>query len=362
MDVHLGNITPYGDSLLINPQKLHRWYRDSLSGFLDPQTISQRHRHDIEIKKQGIKKRIRVPILSLENFGEDMAIDEKLIGEEVHTILSNRTNGKIALLACSVKASELIELLPSFNLKGFDVKSITRDLSPSYDWFCRQVFCNARHVADKFHIIRHLLNACQDVRVRYRQEELTRKRIEYQAFKDSEKERKKKCRINGELYKHKNFYYKEKRMKNGETLLEILARSRYLLYKYPNDLTENQRERAQILFELFPEINESYLLSCEFRDWYKKENIGEERTILLQRLQEWYKAVDRSEIPEMENFKSLVERNQEMIMNYFVKGETNAIAECINSKIQRFISVNQGTRDREFFYFRIANFFTSTSK
>jgi hypothetical protein len=42
------------------------------------------------------------------------------------------------------------------------------------------------------------------------------------------------------------------------------------------------------------------------------------------------------------------------IFNYFIKGDTNAIAESINNKIQRFIMTNQGTRDREFFYFRLA--------
>ncbi|MCP4179843.1 MAG: transposase, partial [bacterium] len=38
---------------------------------------------------------------------------------------------------------------------------------------------------------------------------------------------------------------------------------------------------------------------------------------------------------------------------------TNAIAENINSKIQRFIASNQGTRDREFFYFRLAAKFST---
>jgi len=37
-----------------------------------------------------------------------------------------------------------------------------------------------------------------------------------------------------------------------------------------------------------------------------------------------------------------------LIINYFVKGNTNAKAENINSKIQRFIMMNQGTRDKEF--------------
>lgn len=358
----MGNITPYGDSLLIEAKKLWRWYRDGLSGFKDVENISKRHEHDIIIKSGGKKKQIRVPILNLEHFGQDMAIDEKQIGEDMHTVITNRQTGKIAVLARTIKASELIELWPSFHSKGFEVKSITRDLSQSYDWFCRQVFCNSRHVADKFHIIKHLMDACQDVRVRYRQEQLTDKRLKFEAHKTKELERKKQCKANGETYQAKKFIYHEKKAANGETLLELLARSRYLLFKFPNDWTPNQRERADALFESYPEIKSSYTLACKFRSWYRKENVGRDKADLLMKLQEWYHAVEESEIPEMENFKSLVERNQGIIMNYFILGETNAIAECINSKIQRFITINQGTRDREFFYFRLANYFSSTSK
>jgi transposase len=326
---------------------------------MSAETVKKRHQHDIKIRSQGEQKEIRVPILNLEHFGEDMAINEKQIGEEMHTIISNRRTGKIAVLARSIKASKLIVLLPSFHQKGIEVKSITRDLSPSYDWFCRQVFYNSRHVADKFHIIKHLMDACQDVRVRYRQEELRRKRLEHKDFKAKELERKKQCEIDGETYRPKKFIYKEKKTKNGETPLEILARSRYLLYKYQTNWTVNQKERADALFECYPEIEMSYLLACKFRNWYKKENIGKDQMFLFDKLQQWYQAVDESEISEMENFKSLVEKHIGLVLNYFIKGETNAIAECINSKIQRFIASNQGTRDREFFYFRLHNFFSA---
>jgi hypothetical protein len=355
----LGNITPFGDSLLVDPKKLWRWYHDSLSGFLDPQVVKHRHEHDFIIKEKGVKKTIRVPIFSMADMGEDMAIDEKQIGEEMHTILSNRQTGKIALLAQSIKAKELIELLPKFNCKGFFVKSITRDLSPSYDWFCRQVFCNSMHVADKFHIIKDLLDSCQDVRVRYRQELLTDKRLKYEDFKKQEHQRKQECKESKQPFIAQKFVYKETKATNGETLLELLARSRYLLYKYPNDWTISQKERALALFKQYPEIEKSYNLICSFRTWYRKENIGTHRDEMQKRLQKWYKEVEKNAVMEMENFKSTVERNERMIINYFVKGDTNAIAECINSKIQRFIMTNQGTRDREFFYFRLGKLFSS---
>jgi len=70
-----------------------------LSGFLGSEAQNELHRHDLKVKEKGIEKEIPVPILKIENIGPNMAIDEKQIGEEMHTVLSNRDTGKIALLA-----------------------------------------------------------------------------------------------------------------------------------------------------------------------------------------------------------------------------------------------------------------------
>jgi hypothetical protein len=67
--------------------------------------------------------------------------------------------------------------------------------------------------------------------------------------------------------------------------------------------------------------------------------------------------VEPDDVDEMLNFKSLVVSNIIPILGYFRFGDTNAIAENINSRIQRFIMINQGTGDREFFYFRMKNYF-----
>jgi len=185
--------------------------------------------------KNGKHKNIRVPILEVDNLGADMAIDEKQIGGDFYTILTNRNSGKIALLARTIRANELSQLIPKFGLRGFYVKSITRDLSPACDWFSRQFFCNALHTADKFHVIRLLLDACQDTRIRYKQELLTVKRLQYATFKQSEQTRKQFCRENNEPFIAKKFTYKSPKLSNSETIFEALSRSRYLLYKYPQN-------------------------------------------------------------------------------------------------------------------------------
>jgi len=230
------NIMSVGDSLLVPNKKLWRWYHYNLSGFLSSSAVEERHQHDFVVKtKNGKQKTIRVPILEVDNLGADMAIDEKQIGGDFYTILTNRNSGKIALLAQTVRSNELAQLIPKFGLRGFYVKSITRDLSPAFDWFSRQFFYNALHTADKFHIIRHLLDSCQDTRIRYKQELLTAKRLQYATFKQQEQKRKQFCKENNEPFIAKKFTYKSQKLSNGETVFEASSRSRYLLYKYPQN-------------------------------------------------------------------------------------------------------------------------------
>ena len=331
-----------------------RWYRDHLSGFRESESTGEHYQHDLSVSDGDT---VRVPIYEPQNFGKEMAIDEKQIGEEMHTILSNRQTGKIALMAETMRFGDLAKLLDAESIECRNVETLTRDLSPLYAGVGEKLFPNSSAVADKFHIIRSLMDSCQDVRVRLRQDNLREKRVKYQAYKKQEKERKNECQTAGNKYVSEKFTYTEEVLFNGETVLESLARSRYLLFKYPDQWTVSQRNRANALFEKFPEMETVYHRCCEFRDWMKKENIGVKTAQLNKQLQVWMKKVDEDEIDEMLNFKSLVERNKLAVLNYFRVGATNAIAENINSRIQRFIMINQGTRDREFCYFRLRKYF-----
>ncbi len=130
------------------------------------------------------------------------------------------------------------------------------------------------------------------------------------------------------------------------------------MFKFRGDWTRKQEDRANAIFTKYPELESAYNLACEFRNWMKIDNIGNDIFKLKNELKLWFKKVEDKGIDELLNFKSMIERDILAVMNYFRFGATNAIAENINSKIQRFIMINQGTRDREFFYFRVDNFFS----
>jgi transposase len=312
------------------------------------------HEHDITTREGAKPVTIEVPILKGENFGERMAIDEKHIGEEWYTIMSNRETGKIALLCKSIKYSEIKQVIQQ-HCKPYItiVKRITRDFSSLYEKVCEELFPWAIQIGDKVHVIFNLMDAHQSVRIRYRQKELDKRRKAFEEFKSQEKQRMEECERVGENFKPGKFNYKEQRLDNGETPLELLAHSRYLLYKFPTQWTISQTRRAQTLFNYFPEIERSYDLCCQFRNWLSKGNIEEHFLVIDKQLHQWYENVENADIDEILTFKSMVESNEDFIKNYFTYGETNAIAEAINSKIQNFISTNKGNRDKDFFFSRL---------
>lgn len=282
--------------------------------------------------------------------GRHMAIDEKYINGEFYTLLTNGETGKIALMAATTKAAQLVKVMPAFADKCFGVKIFTRDLAPNYEWFGREQFMNAAHVADKFHVLKNGFDSLQDLRIYYRQKQLTKRREAYEAYKIKKKD-------NPNL----KFEYNEPKLKNSDTHRQLLSRSQYLLYKKQNQWTDSQKRRAEILFNLYPDIEKAYKRICEFRAWYAQENIisydsRNSMESIKTQLIDWYKRVESDDISELLNFKHLVERNSGAILNYFTTGASNAIAESNNAKIQNLLSQNKGAKNIDFFYFRLKKF------
>jgi len=284
-------------------------------------------------KKTGKFHEVLVPILNPENFGEDMAIDDKGISREGYTVLSNKKSGKIAALIMSTKSSIVCEVLQ--NIPGnirMNVKTISKDLAAGYDWVARTMFMNAQRVGDKFHVLKLGFEAMQAVRIRCRQEVLTKEREEQ------------KTKTNKRKYE------------NGETKKELLARGRYLLFKFRIEWTRTQEERAEILFREFPEIKTAYELVVLFREFYSIPLGNREKA--KEALKKWHTAVSQKNIEELLNFSFTVQRHEPEILNYFDEGHTNAFAESLNSKIESFLNANSGTRDRNFFHFRLKRYFS----
>jgi len=269
-----------------------------------------------------------------------MAVDEKNINGSCYTVLSNRNTGKIALMAATVKTEHLLKIIERFDIeKRMLVKSLSRDMAQHYDWMGRQAFMNAYHVIDKFHVIKNIMEQLQAVRIRYRQQELSKRREASQ----------------------NNQTYTEATLSNGDTVLQLLARSRGLLFLMPHQWNEQQKQRAKIFFERYPEIEKAYQFVLKVRRWFVppkgKVTYQKTRDRKKQQLLEIIKAYIHAGIEELKNIAFMLKRNLPQILHYFIAKETNAKAEALNQNLQRFINTNYGTRNILFFLFRIKIYF-----
>lgn len=279
-----------------------------------------------------------------------MAIDEKHINGQFYTILTNGKTGKVAMMASTVNSTEIGQCLNYFGDSLKKVNTITRDLSPTYEKVSTTHFSNATQVADKYHIVQQAIDSVQELRIRHKQEALSAQRIEEKEHRQSYlKNKDNPCPEDKKPRKK----YIPKRLENGETKPEFLSRCNYLLYKKSHQWTERQRNRAKLLFTHYPEIENAYEYISEFRNWYdpainKSTFMNKEKQLWT-----WIYDVETCKIDELLNFRNTVENNADYILNYYKRYATNAIAESTNARIQGYIRDNKGTRDLDFFHYRL---------
>lgn len=322
----------------IKPKTLHYWYKENLSGYKQDVAAGVWGEKKITIADEDtgeIVKEKPVPIAKPENFGSHMTIDEKQIGKKMYTIMTNAKTGKIALLAQTMKPEELEQAVDSYlSAKVSEVKSVSCDMSPSYKKFCKEVFPSTRLVVDKFHVIKHLMDALQQVR----------------------KQLKTQCLTNDKtLINHQESDQEQDR---AWTEIELLERSRYILCKMQMDWDDDEKQMMDHLFNSFPVLQSAYQLTQKLRLWYNGRNIGKNINALENELNNWCDEVNKAKIAAFKAVRKMIEKHQDDILNYFREGQTNAKAENMNGKIQRLLANNFGIRDRDFFLYRVAGYFS----
>ena len=319
----------------LKPKTVHYWYKEELSDY----------RRDIAAGKWGLKKitiidktsgevlkEKPIPIAKAENFGTHMTIDEKQISKKMYTIMTNTKTGKIALLVPTLKTEELKEVMEMYLPEVLEqIKSVSCDMSPSYKKFCKENFPNTQLVIDKFHVIKHLMDALQQVRKQIKTQYLNFETTLVRSDTEAQ-------------YTHWSY-------------IELLERSRYIFFKMQPEWEEDENEMMHQLFERFPVLETAYQLTQKLRLWYNGKNIGKSIDRLEQQLYNWYDEVNQSKIAAFRGVRKMIEKHQDDIMNYFKEGQTNAKAENMNGKIQRFLANNFGIKDRDFFMYRVAGYF-----
>lgn len=274
--------------------------------------------------------------------GTHLSIDEVALSQgELYTIVTNKKykgkKGSLVAIIAGTKADEVIEHISKIDYqKRQFVKEITLDMANSMKLIAKKCFPKAIQVTDRFHVQKLALEALQEIRIKHRWEAMD---MENQAIIKAKSE---------------NKTHIPQLLANGDSLKQLLARSRYLLYKSREKWTINQQERAQILFELYPEIKTAYYLAQQLRSIYNTNN---DKNVAMLKLAHWYRKVEESGFKNFNIILNTITVNYQSILNYFDNRSTNAAAESFNAKIKAFRSQFRGVRKIDFFLFRLSNIF-----
>lgn len=270
------------------------------------------------------------------NVGPYMSLDETCQSNgEVWTLLTNKDGkggrGTLAAAIPGTKSDEIISILVNAMAKVVRrrVKEVTCDLSPLMMLIAAEVFYNAHVVNDRFHVQQVYNEAIDEIGIDIRRKLIT---------EENERDRS----VLPLTYS------------NGETMRQILARSKHTLMMSSNKWTDIQRHRVNILFKHHPILKDAYDLSMSLRKIFNtKTSPGK----ALKKMNEWYEKVRRL---GNSNFRSVIKtfkNHAPTILNYFRRRPTNASAEAFNSKVKIFRAQMKGVRDRNFFIFRLVKLY-----
>lgn len=176
-------------------------------------------------------------------------------------------------------------------------------------------------------------------------------RFKYNPAYDIEKEVE-----NNAIQKAKNTgsIYRPELLSNGDTKRQLLARSRYLLFKPKSKWTPSQALRAELLFILYPSIEKAYDLAQKLSFIFKNNT---DKNIARVKLAHWYNSVEKADFKSFNTILRTIQLHYETILNYFNSRSTNASAESFNAKIKEFRAQFRGVKDVEFILFRLTKIY-----
>lgn len=310
----------------VDGQQLERHYKEHLSHYRYWQ--QQEHAHKW--------------LLFPENMGTHLSIDEtSLSNGELYTILTNKAakgrKGAVIAIVEGTRAQEVMKVLDKIPEPLLEaVQEVTLDMSDSMGKIIRHCFPKASRVIDRFHVQRLAFDALQQMRIAHRWDAIN----EETDAKENAKLDKKDC-VSAVF-------------ENGDTRKQLLARSRYLLFKSSQKWSESQKARAKILFREYPDMKQGYSLTHSLRMIYNKNSIKAGARLSLAK---WYNKVAESEFKSFNTIAATVYEHHDEILNFFINRSTNASAESFNAKIKAFRGSLRGVIDIKFFLFRLTNIY-----
>lgn len=245
--------------------------------------------------------------------------------------------GCLVAIIEGTRSEDIIKILEKIpEDKRNEVQEVTIDMASSMHKIAKSCFPKASRVIDRFHVQKLAFDAVQEMRIKHRWDAI-----------DEETN-------NIENAKSDGTKYIPQVLSNGDTKKQLLARSRYLLFKSAEKWTATQKQRAHILFELYPDIKLAYNLTHQLRIIFsstKNKDIG--RT----KLAKWFNDITDSGFRAFNTISATIYSHYPEILNFFDNRSTNASAESFNAKIKAFRATQRGVVDIPFFIYRLSKIY-----
>ncbi len=238
-------------------------------------------------------------VLSLDEFKGNSG------GEKYNSIIADPENKKVIDILPDRYENNLIQYFSQFNSKK-NVKYFVCDMNPHFRQVAKICFPHATVVADKYHVIRQAYWAMERVR-------------------------------------------KVEQNKLSKRFRKYFKKSRNLLMKPMNKLTDDEMSRLAFMFETAPRLADAYRLKNEFLVVIRSKSSAEGR----KRLADWLMAVDIMDLPEFQDCTKAYHNWFNEIVNSMDVPWTNGFIEGCNNKTKALKRVCFGMQNFRNFRNRI---------
>ena len=207
-------------------------------------------------------------------------------GQKFQAILTDAENHRLFDILPNRSMVYIMQYLQEFKNKN-DVKYVVMDMNQVYRDLMHSYFPNATIVIDKFHVVRYVTWALENVR----------KRIQKQLHPDKRK------------------YFK---------------RSRRILLSHQNKLSEENLTALEVMLQQSPDLATAYHL----KELFYKVMESKSRTEATRKLQFFILAAQSSQLPEFKACLTMLGNWSKYILNAFDCSYTNGYTEGTNNAIK----------------------------
>ena len=186
------------------------------------------------------------------------------------------------------------EEFPKHNGKVEKITEVSMDMSPAFISGTKKTLINASITFDKFHVIKQLNEALDEVR------------------------------------------------RNEQKLNPLLKGSRYIWLKNPNNLTATQAKSLVTLSKENKKVSKVYQMKLTFQDIYRTVW---DKVCADMAIKKWLSWAVRSRLEPVKKFAKMIKSHYSGILRFFHSRLTAGISEGINSRIQEIKRRGKGYRN-----------------